>query len=156
MGIEQDEIWMAQALKLASHGATVGEVPVGAVVVLNGEIIGRGWNQPISSCDPTAHAEVMALRDAGKNQKNYRLPNAELYVTLEPCSMCAGAIIHSRIKRLVYATTEPKSGVVESQQQFFQQPFLNHQCEVSSAVLAGVAKEQLQDFFKMRRLQKKR
>lgn len=147
---------MAEALKLASHGASVGEVPVGAVVVLNGEIIGRGWNQPITACDPTAHAEVMALRDAGKNQKNYRLPDAELFVTLEPCSMCAGAIVHSRIKRVVYATTEPKSGVVESQANFFEQPFLNHQLVIKGAVLAEEAKAQLQSFFKQRRLQHKK
>ncbi len=146
---------MSEALKLAAKGALAGEVPVGAVVVLNNEIIGRGWNQPISQCDPSAHAEVVALRDAALSQKNSRLPEAELFVTLEPCSMCAGAIIHSRIKRLVYATKEPKAGVVESQFQFFEQDFLNHQVDITGAVLADVAKAQLQDFFKQRRAQKK-
>lgn len=148
-----DEHWMQKALQLADRGADQGEVPVGAVVVLDGSIIGRGWNQPISSCDPTAHAEIMALRDAASQMNNYRLPEAELFVTLEPCSMCAGAIVHSRIKRLIYATTEPKAGVVESQQQFFSQPFLNHQLEIVPAVLADVAREQLQTFFKLRRAQ---
>lgn len=148
-----DEQWMQEALKLAEKGADSGEVPVGAVVVQDGEIIGRGWNQPISACDPTAHAEIVALRDAAKNVVNYRLVDAELYVTLEPCSMCAGAIVHSRIKRLIYATTEPKAGVVESQQTFFQQEFLNHQLEVQGAVLADVARDQLKAFFKRRRAQ---
>ena len=148
-----DEYWMQEALKLAAQGALAGEVPVGAIVVLDGEIIGRGWNQPIGSCDPTAHAEVVALRDAGLNQNNYRLPDAELFVTLEPCSMCAGAIVHSRIKRVVYAATEPKAGVVESQDKFFEQPFLNHQLEIKGAVLAELAKTQLQDFFRQRRQQ---
>lgn len=148
-----DEQWMQEALKLAEKGADSGEVPVGAVVVQDGEIIGRGWNQPISACDPTAHAEIIALRDAAKNVVNYRLVDAELYVTLEPCSMCAGAIVHSRIKRLIYAATEPKAGVVESQQTFFQQEFLNHQLEVQGAVLADVASDQLKAFFKRRRAQ---
>ena len=146
---------MREALKLAAKGALEGEVPVGAVVVLHGEIIGRGWNQPIGSCDPSAHAEVMALRDAALSQQNYRLPEAELYVTLEPCSMCAGAIIHSRIKRLVYAATEPKAGVVESQGHFFEQGFLNHQLDIKGAVLAELARDQLQAFFKQRRAQHK-
>lgn len=151
-----DEYWMQEALKLAAHGASEGEVPVGAVIVLNGKIIGRGWNQPITSCDPTAHAEIMALRDAGLSQKNYRLPEAELYVTLEPCSMCAGAIVHSRVRRVVYSTTEPKAGVVESQGRFFDQPFLNHKLDIKGGVLVDLAKHQLQDFFRQRRLQNKK
>lgn len=150
-----DEHWMQEAINLAAQGASEGEVPVGAVVVLKGEIIGRGWNQPITACDPTAHAEIVALRDAGKTMNNYRLPEAELFVTLEPCSMCAGAIVHSRIKRVIYATTEPKAGVVESQGRFFDQPFLNHQLDIRPAVLADVAREQLQAFFRQRRRQNK-
>ena len=151
-----DEQWMLEALKLADQAGESGEVPVGAVVVLDGEIIGRGFNQPISSCDPTAHAEVVALRDAAHAIGNYRLVNAELFVTLEPCTMCAGAIAHSRIKRLVYAATEPKAGVIESQQQLFDQAFLNHRLEVSSGVLAELSAKKLQDFFQLRRAQQKR
>lgn len=156
MGIEsQDQAWMQKALDLADKAEALGEVPVGAVVVLKGEIIGQGYNCPISQHDPSAHAEIQALRDAAKHIGNYRLADAELYVTLEPCSMCAGAIVHARIKRVVYAATEPKSGVVCSQQQFFQQSFLNHQVEVLGGVLAEQASSKLSQFFKQRRLAKK-
>lgn len=149
--IHSDEHWMQEALLLADQASSLGEVPVGAVVVLDGQIIGRGYNQPISSCDPTAHAEIIALRDAAKNMANYRLVNAELFVTLEPCSMCAGAIAHSRIKRLVYAAKEPKAGVVESQLKFFEQPYLNHRLQVRPDVLSAESAKKLQDFFQLRR-----
>ena len=151
-----DQEWMEQALTLAAKAASENEIPVGAIVVLNDEVIGEGYNSPISLCDPTAHAEIQAIRMACKATNNYRLPGATLYVTLEPCSMCAGAIIHSRIERVVYAATEPKSGVVESQGCFFDAPFLNHQVDVHSGVLAEVASSQLTQFFQYRREQKKK
>ena len=146
-----DEYWMQQALLLADKAASLGEVPVAALVVQNGQLIGQGWNQPISSCDPTAHAEIVALRDAATNIGNYRLVDATLYVTLEPCSMCAGAITHARIQRVVYATNEPKAGVVVSQAQFFQQAYLNHRPDVLGGVLATQSQEKLQQFFRRRR-----
>lgn len=146
---------MQHALQLADTAASEGEVPVGAVVVLDGVIIGRGYNRPISSCDPTAHAEMEALRDAAKRVGNYRLPEAELYVTLEPCSMCAGAIVHARIKKVFYGATEPKAGVAESKQQFFQLDFLNHKVDVEGGLLADVASTKLKAFFAERRLQQK-
>ncbi|SBS30093.1 tRNA-specific adenosine deaminase [Marinomonas aquimarina] len=153
---ENDEYWMAKALALASQAEAESEIPVGAIVVQGGKIIGQGFNSPIHTCDPTAHAEIQAIRDACKNVNNYRLPEATLYVTLEPCSMCAGAIVHSRIARVVYGATEPKSGVVESQQQFFCHSFLNHRVEALGGVLAERASTQLSNFFQYRREQKKR
>lgn len=153
---QQDEIWMQKALALAQEAAGEQEIPVGALVVLDGRIIGQGFNAPIHTCDPTAHAEIQAIRDACRTMNNYRLPNATLYVTLEPCSMCAGAIVHSRIARVVYGATEPKSGVAESQQRFFEHPFLNHQVTVTGGVLADKASAQLSNFFQYRREQKKR
>ncbi|CAA0082794.1 tRNA-specific adenosine deaminase [BD1-7 clade bacterium] len=149
------EYWMAKALELAEQAASCGEVPVGAIVVCDGQIVGRGYNQSIGACDPTAHAEVMALRDAARRVDNYRLVDCDLYVTLEPCSMCAGAILHARIKHLYYGATEPKSGVVASRQQFFDLDFLNYAVEVTGGVLADKASQQLSDFFRMRREQKK-
>lgn len=151
-----DEYWMLEALKLADKAADMGEVPVGAIVVMGDEVVGRGWNQPITSCDPSAHAEIMALRDAASSLNNYRLPEASLYVTLEPCSMCAGAMVHARIKRLIYAATEPKAGAVESQAHFFSADYLNHYPELSSGVLAKEASEKLSSFFAARRAEKKR
>ena len=132
----KDQYWMERALELATKAASENEIPVGAIIVLNDEIIGEGYNAPISLCDPTAHAEIQAIRMACQKMKNYRLPGATLYVTLEPCSMCAGAMIHARIDRVVYAAMEPKSGVVESQGRFFEAPFLNHKVNVESGVLA--------------------
>lgn len=153
MGIitEQDIAWMQHALLLADKAAELGEVPVGAVVVQNDVIIGEGFNQPIGLHDPTAHAEIQALRAAGQLLGNYRLPDADLYVTLEPCSMCAGAMVHARIRRVIFAATEPKAGVVCSQTEFFQQDFLNHKVEVIGGVLAQQASEKLQNFFRERR-----
>jgi len=152
----KDDVWMARAIALAAKAGSENEIPVGAIVVLNDEIIGEGYNSPISLCDPTAHAEIQAIRDACKRMNNYRLPGATLYVTLEPCSMCAGAIVHARIDRVVYAATEPKSGIVESQGQFFQAPYLNHKVTVASGVLAETASTQLTQFFQYRREQKKK
>jgi tRNA(adenine34) deaminase len=149
------EYFMAQAIEEALKASALNEVPVGAVVVLNGKIIGRGFNQPISSNDPSAHAEVMALRNAGSNLNNYRIVGADLYVTIEPCTMCAGAIIHSRVKRVVFGAIEPKSGVVVSQQAIFEQPYFNHEIEVIPNVLEAQCTEVMQAFFKRRRMEKK-
>ena len=130
------ERFMQEALKEALKADALNEVPVGAVVVLNGEVIGRGFNQPISSQDPTAHAEMMALRDAAKHVSNYRIVDADLYVTIEPCTMCSGAIVHSRVQKVIFGATEPKAGVVVSQKHIFEEPYLNHGVEVLHGVLA--------------------
>lgn len=147
----RDQHFMQQALALAAEGALLGEVPVGAVVVQNGEIVGRGFNCPISGSDPSAHAEMVAVRAAAQAVSNYRLPGSTLYVTLEPCSMCAGLIVHSRISRVVYGATEPKAGVVQSQGQFFMQPFLNHRVLFEGGVLGEECGTMLSEFFRMRR-----
>jgi tRNA(Arg) A34 adenosine deaminase TadA len=148
----RDEEFMREALALAAEGARLGEVPVGAIVVQNGEIIGRGFNCPISRHDPSAHAEMVAIRDAALRVQNYRLPGSTLYVTLEPCSMCAGLIVHSRIQRVVYGATEPKAGVAISRGQFFSQAFLNHRVLVEGGVMTQACSEVLSEFFRMRRL----
>lgn len=147
----RDQHFMREALALAAAGALLGEVPVGAVVVQNGEIVGRGFNCPISGSDPSAHAEMVAIRAAAQSLSNYRLPGSTLYVTLEPCSMCAGLIVHSRISRVVYGATEPKAGVVQSQGQFFMQPFLNHRVLFEGGVLGEECGTMLSEFFRMRR-----
>jgi tRNA(adenine34) deaminase len=149
------ESWMQVALALAEEGASRGEVPVGAVVVLENRIIGEGFNQPIGTHNPIAHAEIMALQAAAAFQENYRLPGATLYVTLEPCMMCAGALVHSRIKQLVYGAPEPKAGVVSSQARLLQQPFLNHRIAVTGGVLAEASSRLLSDFFRQRRRTKR-
>lgn len=143
--------FMTRALELAERAAELGEVPVGAVVVLDGEIIGEGYNQPIMSNDPTAHAEVVALRNAANNLNNYRLPGSILYVTLEPCTMCAGAMVHARINTLVYGASEPKAGVARSRDRLFEAQHLNHRIDVISDVLAAQSSKMLTDFFKQRR-----
>jgi len=130
-------------------------VPVGAVVVLKGEVIGEGWNHPISGHDPTAHAEIMALRDAASRVGNYRLVDADLYVTIEPCTMCAGALVHARIRRLIYGASEPKSGVVQSNGQLLSQGWFNHRVEVVAGVLADQCSAKISQFFKQRRRIKK-
>jgi tRNA(adenine34) deaminase len=152
---QQDLLWMHEALALADHAENAGEVPVGAVVVLDGEVVGEGWNHPISGHDPTAHAEIMALRDAAARVGNYRLVGAELYVTIEPCTMCAGAIVHSRVSRVIYGASEEKAGVVDSNCQLFQQPWVNHQVEVTSGVLADACRQKISAFFQRRRAEKK-
>ncbi|QKX18837.1 tRNA adenosine(34) deaminase TadA [Microbulbifer sp. YPW1] len=144
-------MFMQQALALAAKGAELGEVPVGALVVLDGEIIGEGFNQPISTSDPSAHAEVKALRDAASRRNNYRLPGATLYVTIEPCTMCFGTLIHARIARLVYGAAEPRAGVVASQLQLAEQTFFNHKIEVEGGVLAAEAGALVREFFQKRR-----
>lgn len=147
----QDEAFMREALALAAQGAALGEVPVGAVLVQGGEIIGRGFNCPISGHDPSAHAEMMAIRAAATALANYRLPGSTLYVTLEPCSMCAGLIVHARVNRVVYGASEPKAGVAQSRGNFFAQDFLNHRVLVEGGLLAEECSTLLSGFFKARR-----
>jgi len=142
---------MEEALRAAQRALEAGEVPVGAVVVCEGRIIGRGWNRNIGDSDPTAHAEIVALREAAAAVGNHRLEDCDLFATIEPCSMCAGAVVYARIKRLVYGADDPKAGAVQSVMQVLNHPQLNHQVEVRSGVLAGRCAELLQTFFKNRR-----
>jgi tRNA(adenine34) deaminase len=146
-----DERWMEEALRCAQRALEAGEVPVGAVVVFEGQIVGRGWNRNLTDYDPTAHAEIVALREAGRNLGSHRLGGCELFVTIEPCAMCAGATIHARIRRLVYGADDPKAGAVHSILQVVNHPNLNHRMEVQSGVLAGRSAEMLQDFFRQKR-----
>jgi len=146
-----NELWMEEALRSAQRALEAGEVPVGAVVVCDGKIVGRGWNRNISDSDPTAHAEIVALREAGAAIGNHRLERCELFATIEPCPMCAGALVHARIKRLVYGADDPKAGAVQSVVQVLNHPQLNHRMEVRSGVLAGRCADLLQSFFKNRR-----
>lgn len=150
-----DEYWMGQALLLAQRAEAEGEVPVGAVLLLDNQVIGVGWNRPIGCHDPTAHAEMMALRQGGRLLQNYRLINTTLYVTLEPCSMCAGAMIHSRIGRLVYGASDRKTGAVDSLLDVLRHPGMNHQVAITSAVLAERCAIALSRFFALRREQQK-
>lgn len=150
--MRSDEFYMHRALDQAHLAAAAGEVPVGAVVVdAQGNIIGAGCNAPVASCDPSGHAEIRALREAGKQQGNYRLEDCTLFVTLEPCMMCAGAIVHARVKRLVYGAAEPRAGMVESKANLLAQPWFNHQVEVSAGVLAPESRKLLKAFFAARR-----
>lgn len=150
--IEADEGFMRQALELARRAESAGEVPVGAVVVCEGAVVGRGCNRTIGADDPTAHAEIIALREAGELLGNYRLPGCTLYVTLEPCCMCVGALIHARIERLVYAAADPKTGAVSGRFELLQSEHHNHRVEVDAGVLADDSAELLVGFFKTRRL----
>ena len=146
-----DELWMEEALRCAQRALEAGEVPVGAVVVCDGRIVGRGWNRNITASDPTAHAEVVALREAGAAVGNHRLEDCALFVTIEPCAMCAGAMVHARMRRLVYGADDPKAGAVYSVMQVLNHPQLNHTIEVRRGVLAGRSAEVLQSFFRSRR-----
>lgn len=150
-----DEIFMRVALELAKKAESLGEIPVGAVVMKDGEIIGRGFNAPISRHDPSAHAEMMALRDAAQRLGNYRLVNCELFVTLEPCLMCAGTIMHARIARVVYGANDPKTGACGSVVDMFAERRLNHHTEVAGGVLAEECGAMLSNFFALRRAQQK-
>lgn len=150
-----DAHWMRRALILAQQADQANEVPVGALIIKDNAVIAEGFNQPISSADPTAHAEIVTLRRAAQSLSNYRLPNTTLYVTVEPCAMCAGAIIHSRIQRVVYGTAEPKAGAVCSHLQLFDQPQVNHRVEWQGGVLADEAAAALQVFFARRRGEKR-
>lgn len=146
---------MQRALQLAEKAQQQGEIPVGAVLILDENVIGQGWNQPIMRHDPTAHAEIMALQQGGQAVQNYRLLNATLYVTLEPCVMCAGAMVHSRIKRLVYGASDVKTGAAGSLLDVLRHPGMNHQIEITSGVLASECAAMLSQFFQMRRAQQK-
>jgi tRNA(adenine34) deaminase len=146
-----DELWMEEALRAAQRALEAGEVPVGAIVVCRGEIIGRGWNRNIADSDPSAHAEIVALREAGAAVGNHRLAECNLFVTIEPCAMCAGAMVHARIQRLIYGADDPKAGAVHSVMKVLSHPQLNHRVEVRGGVLAGRCAEVLQEFFKGRR-----
>ncbi|MEZ7501083.1 tRNA adenosine(34) deaminase TadA [Psychrobacter sp. Arc29] len=148
----QDDKWMQEAIKLANQGAELGEVPVGAILVYEQQIIGQGFNQPIGRHDATAHAEIVALRDACQRLENYRLPlQTTLYVTLEPCTMCIGALIHARVDRIVYAASEPRAGMVGSQMDLSIQPFYNHQIQVYKGLCSEHSSQLLKTFFKERR-----
>lgn len=151
-GNETDIFWMQQALMLAKQAALEGEVPVGAIVVFENEILGQAYNQPIAHSDPTAHAEIIALRQAAEKIGNYRLLNTSLYVTLEPCLMCAGAIVHARVKHLIYGADDKKAGAIVSKAQVFEQTFLNHKVQYKGGVLKEECSHVLSQFFAERRL----
>mgnify|MGYP001065740762 CR=1 FL=1 len=151
MSPNDHDAFMHAALDEARAGAAAGEVPVGAVVVVEGRIVGRGFNRPITSTDPTAHAEIVALREAARGVGNYRLTGATLYVTVEPCLMCAGALVHARIALLVFGTTEPKAGAVVSTLRALEHGALNHRVEVEAGVLEEECRQVVQEFFQQRR-----
>ena len=148
---EHDLRWMRHAIKLANKAEIEGEVPVGAIIVRDDKLISEGWNQPIKGHDPTAHAEIMALRAAGKAELNYRLPESTLYVTLEPCVMCVGAVMHARIKRVVFGADDPRAGAAGSAFSLLGSDLFNHSLEISRGVLADECGEILRKFFKARR-----
>ena len=145
------EQWMRRALALADRAENEGEVPIGAVLVRDGELLGEGWNQVISAADPSAHAEIVALRDAARVVGNYRLPGSMLYVTLEPCTMCAGALVHARVSELVFGASEPRAGVVCSHHNLLDQPWYNHRVSWLGGVLADDSSQRLKNFFRARR-----
>lgn len=153
MSLEQDQLWMRHALSLANKAAQAGEIPVGAVLVKDQKIVGEGWNQSITLNDPSAHAEMLAIRQAGINVKNYRLIDTTLYVTLEPCTMCAGLLVHSRIKRLVFGAYDAKTGAAGSIMDVLNDTRLNHQVEVVGGVLGEECGETISAFFRQRRAQ---
>lgn len=149
--LNNDSAFMRQALDLAQQAASIEEVPVGAIVVANGEVIGRGFNCPIDSNDPTAHAEIVAMRDAANNLGNYRLSGCELYVTIEPCTMCLGAMVHARIKRVIFGALEPRAGAFASNPMLMDADHFNHKIEWSGGVLEQNCSELIKEFFKGRR-----
>lgn len=146
-----DELFMEEALRAAQRALEAGEVPVGAVVVCDGRVIAQGWNRNLTGNDPTAHAEIVALREAGAVVGNHRLGECELFATIEPCAMCAGALVHARVRRLIYGADDPKAGAVRSVMQLLDHPQLNHRIDVTGGVLAGRCAELLQSFFRERR-----
>ena len=151
MQAELDRQFMQQALDQAKLAAVAGEVPVGAVLVRDGQVISTGFNQPISNSDPSAHAEMMALRAAALEESNYRLPGTTLYVTLEPCTMCAGAMLHARVDRVVFGATDPKTGAAGSVLNVFSEKQINHQTQVEGGIMGEECGQVLRDFFKERR-----
>lgn len=150
-GSGEDDHWMQRALALAKQAGEAGEVPVGAVLVRDGLLLGEGWNQPIRAHDPTAHAEIVALRAAAQATANYRLPRSTLYVTIEPCAMCAGALVHARVGRLVFGAREPRAGAVASNACLLEAPFINHRVVWEEGICAVQAASLLQAFFRARR-----
>ncbi|EIC22667.1 tRNA adenosine(34) deaminase TadA [Thiorhodovibrio frisius] len=153
----EDDRWIQRALALAGRAADEGEVPVGALLVIDGEIVGEGWNRPITLHDPSAHAEILALRDAGRRRGNYRLPGSSLYVTLEPCVMCAGAIIHARVETVIFGATDPKAGACGSRFDLLPADGrFNHRTQCRGPVLADACGELLRGFFRTRRASQKR
>jgi tRNA(adenine34) deaminase len=148
---EPDELWMQEALRSAQRALDLGEVPVGAVVIHESKIVGRGFNRNLADSDPTAHAEIVALREAGSTLGNHRLANCDLFVTIEPCAMCAGAMVHARIRALIYGAEDPKAGAVHSAMHVLNHPALNQKVEVRRGILAGQSAELLQEFFRSRR-----
>ena len=151
LAAEEDTFWMHRALELAQTAARAGEVPVGAVLVRDGQMLGEGWNHPVSGADPTAHAEIAALRAAASAVGNYRLPRSTLYVTIEPCAMCAGALVHARVERVVFAAREPRAGVVASNLELLDAAFLNHRVRWDEGPCALEAATLMQEFFRGRR-----
>ena len=149
--VERDNFFMSRALELALEAQSAGEVPVGAVIVKDGVIVGEGWNRPISTRDPSAHAEMIAMRAAARALDNYRLLETSLYVTLEPCAMCSGAMVHARVKRLVYAATDPRAGAAGSLFNIVQHAALNHRVEISTGVMSEECSGLLRSFFASRR-----
>ena len=145
------EAFMDEALDQARRALAAGEVPIGAVLVIDDAIVARGYNQPISACDPTAHAEILVLRDAARAVGNYRLTNADLYVTLEPCLMCVGALVHARVKHVIYGAAEPKTGALVSTVRALDTPGLNHRFNVTGGVREETARELIQEFFREKR-----
>ncbi len=154
--LDQDKKWMTHALSLAERAMELGEVPVGAVVVRDNDLVGQGFNQPIFSHDPSAHAEIVALRDASNRLENYRLPGTTLYITIEPCTMCFGAIVHARVERVVFGAPEPKSGVLVSNPLLLDSGVYNHEIQWTGGVLEEECSEVIQRFFKRRREEKKK
>lgn len=153
---QDDEYWMQQAYLQANLAAAQDEIPVGAVLVSQGQVIGKGYNAPITTCDPTAHAEIQAIRQACQQAQNYRLPDdTVLYVTLEPCTMCVGALIHARVGRVVFATVEPKAGSLVSARQLLNSGYYNHRFEFAGGCMQDACSAQLSNFFKRRREQKR-
>lgn len=149
--IEDDLYWMQQALALAQQAQAAGEVPIGALLVRKGQVLGQGWNNPIGRCDPSAHAEILALRAAGQAEGNYRLPGTTLYVTLEPCPMCAGALLQARVARVVYGAGDSRNGAAGTVYNILQTPQFNHRAEVHAGVLAEPCAELLRNFFRAKR-----
>lgn len=148
---DEDDRWMTRCLELAAQAAENGEVPVGAVIVKDDEIIGEAYNQPISTADPSAHAEIQALRAAAKKENNYRLSGATMYVSIEPCTMCAGALVHARIARLVYGALEPRAGAIVSRSQVLDAEYLNHHVDHVGGCLANESSQLIKEFFRLRR-----
>ena len=149
--MSSDKIYMSQALELAKQAAKAGEVPVGAIVVADDQVIGQGYNRSITNCDPTAHAEIVALRDAAKFIGNYRLVDCDLYVTIEPCAMCVGAMVHARIRRVIFGALEPRAGALVSQLKLMDKSYFNHSIEWQGGVLEQDCAGLIKDFFKCRR-----